>query len=319
MPDIVLVLAYVAAVVAVLTFQYKRRRKLATTIDLTDPYLLAYLKNGAYGVSRAVLARLIVQQKLRQVGHMQLIAATPGAAEPVDELERSAWSAFQEPVRSPAAVATAAGSPQVDAACSIIYKQLQEAGLLHNADVPKEYWLSISILAALLLALYGQELYTRGFRFEAADGWMFVICVVGSIASYMLSGSRSTAENRQLVVEVERRYAGLPELVKSGAEMSAQEIALTAGLFGLTVFGASQLANAAVFKEASRDWSSSSSRAEDYTPDLSGLSDPSDPIESTVDSSWASSSDSSSSTDTSCPPDTSYSPPDISSGSCSSS
>jgi uncharacterized protein (TIGR04222 family) len=105
-PDIVLVLAYAAAVVAVLTFQYKRRRKRATTIDLTDPYVLAYLKNGEYGVSRAVLARLIVQQKLRQVGHKQLIEATPGAAEPADELERSAWSTFQKPVQSSSAVAT---------------------------------------------------------------------------------------------------------------------------------------------------------------------------------------------------------------------
>lgn len=325
-PEFELGSVYLLVAVSVLAFQRRRMRRREGQshggIDLGAANLLACLNDGATGLARIVLAQLIAQQKLRQVGHMQLIEVAPAATEPTDPVEFAAFSQFRQPVQSWRAVNAVRPAVQdIESKCAA---ELDRAGLIAGpitkAARTNEYRLSIRLLAglALIVIVAGFGLKdSPGFDWLTSDclsniiGIFIFLAVVSSVTAlvFATSSGRWTVAGEKVLADAKCLYGGMYERTRTAATLTPQEIAITAGLFGLDVFAASQLPSAAVFKEAARQSSSGSSGGtSSVDPDLSPASEFSDSIDTGAVSSCGSSCGSSSPTDSSpSPSDTSTS------------
>ncbi|HVO98723.1 MAG TPA: TIGR04222 domain-containing membrane protein [Bryobacteraceae bacterium] len=196
-------------------------------INLSDPYLVAYLRGGKNETLRVVTMSLIDRAILKPEGTR--IAIVDGALKNAGPgLEQKVAQFF-----TPSADAVSVFKLDGGAAVSRYQEQLMQAGLLPDDDAKQAQLVRMAVALVALLALGITKLVVAIETGHKNVAFLIVLMIVFTIATVVISRPRLTRAGQETLVNLRSMFDGLKgrrEQIRNG--VSPGEFAMMAAVFG---------------------------------------------------------------------------------------
>jgi uncharacterized protein (TIGR04222 family) len=210
------------------------RRKLESTsapkIDLSDPYLIAYLRGGKNEALRVALVSLIDRGLLIYDGTRIEVAANAGPVSVRRPLEK----ALLEKFATPAEASSIFDDLTLELACDSYQETLKRDRLLPDERV-QQTRLVLTVLAFFILGgVGGVKVFIALERGRTNIIFLIILTVIAIVVAVKVLSPRLTSRGAALLVDVQTLYRGLKEratLIRPGG--ATIEAMMLAAAFGV--------------------------------------------------------------------------------------
>lgn len=235
----------------------------APKIDLSDPYLIAYLRGGETETLRVAIVSLIDRGLLIATG-TQLKSADNASS---DSVRRPIEKELLRKFKTPDEAVSVFDDARLKATCKPFEQTLKSAGLLPNDSI-QQARLSRVLVAVLVLGGVGVIKILVAFsRGRTNVGFLIVLIVVAVFCAIKISFPRLTESGRAMIADLQNLYGGLKDralfLKHGGATI---EPMLLAAVFGVGALEGADFAftrvlfpRAKAASQSGSSWSSSCS------------------------------------------------------------
>lgn len=203
-------------------------------LDLSNPYLLAYLRGGKQEVVELVVVSLVDRGLILSERGTLAVRDDQVALSVRSPLERSALIRLRQV--QPASPAKLVRDPFLDASCEALAHELRERGLLAEARLSGRrrliYWLSVLVLGGVAVTKIVIALQRGRSNVFFLVGAAIIACL---FARYW-SNPRLTALGQRMLSDMRELFAGLrarADTIAPGG--GTAELALLVGVFGVSV------------------------------------------------------------------------------------
>ncbi len=247
------------SLVVIITVAILRRRAesgAAPKIDLSDPYLIAYLRGGENEALRVAVISLVDrgllvmnEQRIRRADHV----TNDMAPHPIE----------YEALRKFGVQGEAASIFKDDRLKAAFYpyrQKLESAGLLADAAARQARWIRF-LLALMALCGVGAIKLEIGLSLGRPVGFLIALMIVALIVAAIASFPRLTARGKAMLTDIRKLCSGLKTCVSSiNPGSSPAELAMYAAVFGVGALAATPFAYAqTLFPQATSSSSCGSS------------------------------------------------------------
>jgi uncharacterized protein (TIGR04222 family) len=210
------------------------RRKLESTsapkIDLSDPYLIAYLRGGKNEALRVALVSLIDRGLLIYDGTRIERASN---AEP-DQVRRPLDKALMEKFATPGEASTIFDDITLELACDPYQETLKRDRLLPDESV-EQIRLVLTVVAFFILGgVGGIKVFIALERGRTNIIFLIILTVIAIVVAVKIMSPRLTSRGAALLADVQTLYAGLKEratfIRPGGATIEAMMLAAAFGI-----------------------------------------------------------------------------------------
>jgi uncharacterized protein (TIGR04222 family) len=223
--------------------------------DLSDPYLIAYLRGGENETLRLAVLSL--------VDRGLLVADDSTIQRAVNAVRTDAKTPLEAEILRKAASKTEASAIFKDAvllqACAPYRTRLQQIGLLPDAETKRDRWRRFGLALLPLLGLAGVKIII-GLERERPVGFLVVLGVIALVFAAIVSFPRLTGRGREALKNIQSIYAGLKDRAQEiRPGYATADMMMCAAIFGAGALGASEYAYAQrLFPQSSSSSSGSS-------------------------------------------------------------
>jgi uncharacterized protein (TIGR04222 family) len=253
---------YAIFVVVVITAIHFMRQRLeseeAPKIDLSDPYLITYLRAGKNEALRVAVVALVDRGLLIYDGtKLQRAenASTDSARRP---LEKAVLERFAQPGEA----STIFYDLKLEAACNPYEDQLKRDRLLPDESTEQTRLLLIVVAVFLVVGFAGAKVLIALARGRTNVAFLIILTIVAIFAVIKVLSPRLTARGKALLADAQNLYSGLRQRAASippgGATIDAM---MLAALFGIDALAGDGFAYTRVLfhRPQSSSWNVSSS------------------------------------------------------------
>jgi uncharacterized protein (TIGR04222 family) len=202
-----------------------------------DAYAIAFLRGGRQEAVRTVLGRLVSAGLVQVESRLVWVLPEPGEGSPqLQPIERTAWSALQGevPLTAMEAEQRIQGA-LLDPHLRDIEAELEREGLLPGPERKTPFR---ALAVVTWLAVVGLGLAKLGVAIaRGRSNILFLILLLiifWLLIARLLRTPRQTKAARQYLDWLQESHRGLVQMLGSGRRDSAGEMALAAGIYGLT-------------------------------------------------------------------------------------
>ena len=226
-----------AVIIAIVVFRRRAESGDAPRMDLSDPYLIAYLRGGREEALRVSVISLVDRGMLVMDG--RLVRRADNVA--YDMVGRPMERAVLEKFRVPGKAVTVLESRNLTQVFQFYQDSLERLGLLPDAAVFNARLMRLLPgLAALLVV--GVIKIQIGLSLERPVGFLFMMMIVAIVIAAAMSFPRLTARGKAILEDVTNLYSGLRTQVNSFRPGSASaELTMFAAVFGVAALAESPL------------------------------------------------------------------------------
>lgn len=220
----------------------------APRIDLSNPYLIAYLRGGANEALRLGVVSLVDRGLL--AANNTTLARTPGTT------ERAARNRVEDALLRKFGTRSEAVSifkdADLKAACAEYRQQLEQAGLLPDEQAKSGRWLRFGLGALLLGGVAGMKI-SIGLSRERPVAFLVILGLIALGALAATSFPRLTPRGRAMLADVRTMYAGLRDQTSGRQQPAgAGQMMMLAAVFGVAALAPTEYAYArTLFPQAS--------------------------------------------------------------------
>ncbi len=193
---------------------WRRRAELPASppkLDLSDPYLIAYLRGGDAEVLRVATVTLIDRGLFKAEGTRLYRAehASPNAVRrPVEQALLKKYAISGE-------VVSMFEDDGLKTACMQYEKALQKVQLLPDASVNKARLRRLVVAALLLTGVGFTKIFLALSQGRTNVGFLIVLIVIALIVAAALSFPRLTESGKAMIADVKSLYGGLKDRAKT--------------------------------------------------------------------------------------------------------
>jgi uncharacterized protein (TIGR04222 family) len=202
----------------------------APHLDVSDPYLIAYLRGGTREALRVATVTLIDRGLLQLDESRRTVVTSARFTPPQHPLEQALMRHFEQSHLA----TTVFGSPELKAVCHDYEQRLTALGLLPDAARRAA---RRQLLTAALVVLLGLALAKLGLALARGRTnvlFLIVLTVAAAVTASVVANPRLTTRGRTLLADLRRLFARLrarsAQLTRGAATADA---ALLAAVFGL--------------------------------------------------------------------------------------
>ena len=226
-----------AVIISIVVFRRRAESGDAPRIDLSDPYLIAYLRGGREEAWRVSVISLVDRGMLVMDG--RLVRRADNVA--YDMVGRPIERAVLEKFRVPGKAVAVLESRNLTQVFQFYQDSLERLGLLPDAAVFNARLMRfLPGLAALVVV--GVIKIQIGRSLERPVGFLFMMMIVAIVIAAAISFPRLTARGKELLEDVTNLYSGLRTQVNSFRPGSASaELTMFAAVFGVAALAESPL------------------------------------------------------------------------------
>lgn len=248
-------------IIAIVVLRRRAESGDAPRIDLSDPYLIAYLRGGEDEALRVAVISLVGRGMLFTDGHLihRVDNVTSGMAK--HPIENEVLKKFN-PLGEAGSVFEATSvlkDSNLKSALQPYRDKLERAGLMPDANVRRDRRMRL-LLALMALGVVGVIKIQIGLSLGRPVGFLVVMMIITLVIAAVFSFPRLTSLGKATLADVTNLYAGLRTQVNSMSPGSATaELAMAAAVFGIGALAATPFAYAEdVFRRNRSDSSRSS-------------------------------------------------------------
>ena len=199
----------------------------AVKVDLSDPYLIAFLRGGKDELIRVATISL-VHRKLLQVSDTLVSVTSPGVADGVRiPIERQLLLYFANTSEG----ASAFSDPGCSFAAEFYSESLQELGLLPDDTLRIRRLQMLGLALALLLGVAFIKITIALSRGRTNIGFLILLAAMFGFAAVKITCPRLTVRGRAILDDL--RFLFGPLKRQSSANRSYSDVALLAAVFGI--------------------------------------------------------------------------------------
>ena len=226
-----------AVIIAIVVFRRRAESGDAPRMDLSDPYLIAYLRGGREEALRVSVISLVDRGMLVMDG--RLVRRADNVA--YDMVGRPIERAVLEKFGIPGEAMAVLKSRNLIQVFQFYQDGLERLGLLPDAAVFNARLMRLLPgLAALLVV--GVIKIQIGLSLERPVGFLFMMMIVAIVIAAAISFPRLTARGKAILEDVTNLYSGLRTQVNSFRPGSASaELTMFAAVFGVAALAESPL------------------------------------------------------------------------------
>jgi len=226
-----------AVIIAIVVFRRRAESGDAPRMDLSDPYLIAYLRGGREEALRVSVISLVDRGMLVMDG--RLVRRADNVA--YDMVGRPIERAVLEKFGIPGEAMAVLKSRNLIQVFQFYQDGLERLGLLPDAAVFNARLMRLLPgLAALLVV--GVIKIQIGLSLERPVGFLFMMMIVAIVIAAAMSFPRLTARGKAILEDVTNLYSGLRTQVNSFRPGSASaELTMFAAVFGVAALAESPL------------------------------------------------------------------------------
>ena len=241
-------------IIAMVVFRRLAESGDAPRIDLSDPYLIAYLRGGREEAWRVSVISLVDRGMLVMDG--RLVRRADNVA--YDMVGRPMERAVLEKFRVPGKAVTVLESRNLTQVFQFYQDSLERLGLLPDAAVFNARLMRL-LPGLAALAVVGVIKIQIGLSLERPVGFLFMMMIVAIVIAAAISFPRLTARGKELLEDVTNLYSGLRTQVNSFRPGSASaELTMFAAVFGVAALAESPLGyTQTLFPQTTSSWDSS--------------------------------------------------------------
>jgi uncharacterized protein (TIGR04222 family) len=243
-----------AVIIAILVFRRLAESGDAPRIDLSDPYLIAYLRGGREEAWRVSVISLVDRGMLVMDG--RLVRRADNVA--YNMVGRPIERAVLEKFRVPGKAVTVLESRNLTQVFQFYQDSLERLGLLPDAAVFSARLMRL-LPGLAALAVVGVIKIQIGLSLERPVGFLFMMMIVAIVIAAAISFPRLTARGKSILEDVTNLYSGLRTQVNSFRPGSAPaELTMFAAVFGVAALAESPLGyTQTLFPQTTSSWDSS--------------------------------------------------------------
>ena len=234
-----LVLYFVIALIVNLAARHYRHRAESGPVpklELSDPYLVAYLRGGEQEVLKLGVVTLIDRGLLAVEGHAVGQADPAGAGDARNPLERELFKRFEVPTPADSIFRDAA----LRKACLPYRSRLEEAGLLPDASTRSARF-SRCLLAITVLVTIGLTKVAIGVSRERPVSFLIILMIIAVVVTAILSFPRLTRRGQLALEDIQHLYGNLKDrAVDHDQGLAAPDMMMCAAVFGVAALAAPQ-------------------------------------------------------------------------------
>ena len=233
-PEFLLFYILLSGVVLAVLASVRRAREAGAPpmIDLSDPYLIAYLRGGAKEASALAMATLIDRGLLRVLGTTVSADKSVGMDMVRRPIERDILGSFfaqgepRETLRDAEAL--------FSAACEPYQQHLEQLGVLPNADLRQHRLYLFLGAAAALVAVSGTKILIALSRGRTNVEFLIILTVLAVVLARRIANPFRTRLGDQLFANLGSLYGSLKDRAESIQPGGAtNELAWLGAVFGL--------------------------------------------------------------------------------------
>lgn len=201
----------------------------APKVDLSDAYLIAYLRGGPNEALRVASVSLVDRGLLTARDDGQLVTER---SEAVDLVRRPIEKALLERFKVPAAASSIFADPTLAAACEDYERRLVGLGLLPGAAQKAANRRRLVVAVAVLWGVAVLKVAVALGRGRSNVLFLVILTLLAAWLAYRAARLARTARGEALLADLRTLFASLREAaIRPGG--ATQELALLAAVFGL--------------------------------------------------------------------------------------
>lgn len=210
----------------------------APKIDLSDPYLIAYLRGGAPEALRVAVVSLIDRGVLVVGGTQLTTAAQVNPSSFRKPIEAELLRKFKTPVG--AGVISIYNDPRLREACGVYEQTLKNAELLPNQQIHQARVVRLLLAWLLLAGVALVKILIAISHGRTNFIFLILLTIVAGIVARLISFPRLTERGKTMVADLKNLYSGLKDraLIVNPGGATIESMMLAA------VFGVGALAGA---------------------------------------------------------------------------
>jgi len=228
-----LIFYVVMGIAALAWLEYSRRRNetgdVPRKVELSDPYMIAYLRGGTNEAARVASVALI-DRGLLKVGDDD---ETLRSKRRVHGLEPAIEQEIADLFRSARPATDLFTDPAVRQVCEPYDQELTRLGLLPDAPTRSARRRRLAPVLALMLALATAKIYV-GLTRHRPVGFLILLTIAFTLLALKLYNPRRTGRGSALIADLRRLFARLKDRATTlQPGKSTSETALLVAVFGL--------------------------------------------------------------------------------------
>jgi uncharacterized protein (TIGR04222 family) len=194
-----------AVIVALIVARKFAESSAAPKLDLSDPYLIAYLRGGDAETLR-VAAVSLIDRGLLVVTGTQLKRADHAVADSVRRpVEKELLQRFNRPDEAAAIFADA----RLKVACKPFEDTLKTAGLLPSESIQSARLLRLSVAGLILTGVGFVKIVVALSRGRTNVGFLVVLIIVAVFIAVKVAAPRLTEAGKAMIADLQNLYSGL--------------------------------------------------------------------------------------------------------------
>lgn len=207
-------------------------------LELSDPYLIAYLRGGANEVLRVAIVSLVDRNLLEADGSKLKTRAKVSA----DSVRHPIEKALIENFKTESEAKSAFDSYSLEKACEPYRERLERAGLFPNDSIRQARQLLLTIAVLLLVAVALIKI-AIGVSHERPVTYLVISMVVAAIIPFFVWSPRLTARGKSALEDIQSLYRDLRDRSHTlrGGGATAEAVMLAA-VFGVAALEAEAFA-----------------------------------------------------------------------------
>jgi uncharacterized protein (TIGR04222 family) len=225
------VLAVASGVFLWINRHHKEDKKNVSAPELTDPYLVAYLRAGEGEVWRLATIRLVDRALLQADGATITTAPDAKPEDAQNEVERATLEWFRKP-QDAISIVQESGSPRLRRLTSPYEKRLVELGLMPDKAARQRHRARFGAVACILAAVAGIKILMALDRGNKNVVLLILLAGFALIALYHIEIPVRTVRGRAVIEDLKKLFSRLhqPGLLQPGK--SSAEVMWMAAVYG---------------------------------------------------------------------------------------
>jgi uncharacterized protein (TIGR04222 family) len=228
-----LILYFCLSVIVILAVRHYRHRAEsgpAPKMELSDPYLIAYLRGGENEVLRLGVITLIDRGLLAVNGDTIRQKEQKIRRDAVDPLEYKVHKKFSIPAQA----ASIFQDKKLKRACAPYREKLERAGLIPDASTTRDRT-SRCVVAVGILAAVGLSKIVIGITRDRPVAFLIILMIAAVVVTAITSFPRLTRRGQLALADIQTLYAHLRDrafLLRRGS--ATPEMMMLTAAFGIT-------------------------------------------------------------------------------------
>ena len=195
------------ALVALIVTRKVAESSAAPKLDLSDPYLIAYLRGAEPETLRVAAVSLIDRGLLIATGTQLKTADTASADAVRRPIEKELLRKFK---RADEATAIFDDS-RLRATCKPYEQTLKNAGLLPSESIVGARWTRLLIVCAILAGVAIVKILIALSRGRTNVWFLIIVAIVAIVVAVKISFPRLTESGKAMIADLQNLYAGLKD------------------------------------------------------------------------------------------------------------